>query len=291
LALLATLRHRVPRFSLALVVALAALTVSHALPGYADFKDDEKTAGQLRKDNEEDAVALMLPYARQGNRKAQSLLASVYGNPKSKLYDPDKASYWQRLASEEGEPVPATSAAESTGSNQRAYLRETELACERTKIRVTTFCDALDDTRVRNARCYLQKIDFYEADSGKFLNDELFFYPEYRIDRSLATEMYCMKGDKTSAIIITSTNFGSTHDCYQCEWQDLFDLGGKHLASTAKFKDLNVRATSQNQVRTQATAAKVYATYNGWWKRLGLQETAVGETKILFEPANHEVRN
>ncbi|MFZ6643458.1 hypothetical protein ACO0LL_27300 [Undibacterium sp. TC4M20W] len=123
------------------------------------------------------------------------------------------------------------------------YITEASLHCDGLDVTVETYCEP--NERLDGA-CFLQKVKLRQSGTDKF-SEKLYLYEDYLKDRSLITQLACVKGkgdkgkeDKgRSKIVLSSTNLGN---CKSCEWDDYFSETGVFLGSSReKFGATNFK--------------------------------------------------
>ncbi|BBB62043.1 hypothetical protein UNDKW_3770 [Undibacterium sp. KW1] len=138
--------------------------------------------------------------------------------------------------------LPAIANAQVTAKST-TYITEASLHCDELNVTVETYCEA--NERLDGA-CFLQKVKLRQSGTDKF-SEKLYLYEDYLKDRSLITQLACVKGkggkgkeDKSrNKIVLSSTNLGN---CKSCEWDDYFSETGVFLGSSReKFGATNFK--------------------------------------------------
>lgn len=133
--------------------------------------------------------------------------------------------------------LPAIASAQ-VAAKSATYITEASLHCEELDVSVETYCEPNERL---DAACFLQKVKLRQPGTDKF-SEKLYLYEDYLKDRSLITQLACVKGkgDKGhSKIVLSSTNLGN---CKSCEWDDYFSEAGVFLGSSReKFGATNFK--------------------------------------------------
>lgn len=117
----------------------------------------------------------------------------------------------------------ATSASTQEAA-EATYITQANLHCEELDVSVETYCKP--DERL-DAACFLQKVRLRLTSTGKF-TEKLYLYEDYLKDRSLITQLACVKGKSKNKVVLNSSNLGN---CKVCEWADYFSETGVFLGS------------------------------------------------------------
>jgi len=145
--------------------------------------------------------------------------------------------------------------------NGNLFITTTRMSCEKTDITITSLCEFhKDDVR---SLCFFQKFDFTDGSNRNAVRSDYFLNKEYRDDLAVGVEVSCAVGVSGSAIIISFSNFGSGR-CTNCEWDQLYDLRGKLLASSRGSKS----SRTQND------------SFEMWKKKLDIGHSKITTTKI-----------
>ncbi len=107
------------------------------------------------------------------------------------------------------------------------YQSSRTMECGPTTVQLISYCEINEEEYW--PECFLQKVVFVNSKT-KRTSRKLYLYENYKDDRSVITDMVCVKRTKGVGIVLEGTNFAMCKE--DCEWHDYFASSGAFLGSS-----------------------------------------------------------